>query len=53
MKLHFIWPGKTKDERLRSLMEEYLKRVLNLIQRVNEYGVENKHDLTEQTHFML
>ena len=27
MKLHFIWPGKTKDERLRSLMEEYLKRL--------------------------
>ena len=27
MKLRFIWPGKTKDERLRSLAEEYLKRL--------------------------
>lgn len=27
MKLRFIWPGKTKDERLRSLTEEYLKRL--------------------------
>lgn len=27
MKLRFIWPGKTKDERLRSLIEEYLKRL--------------------------
>jgi len=27
MKLKFIWPGKTKDERLRSLIEEYLKRL--------------------------
>ena len=27
MKLRFIWPGKTKDERLRSLVGEYLKRL--------------------------
>lgn len=27
MKLRFIWPGKTKDERLRSLTEDYLKRL--------------------------
>ena len=27
MKLRFIWPGKTKDERLRSLIEDYLKRL--------------------------
>ena len=27
MHLRFIWPGKTKDERLRSLINEYLKRV--------------------------
>ena len=25
MRLKFIWPGKTKDERLRSLIEDYLK----------------------------
>ena len=27
MKIRFIWPGKTKDERLRSLVSEYLKRL--------------------------
>lgn len=27
MHLRFIWPGKTKDERLRSLTSEYLKRL--------------------------
>lgn len=27
MKLRFIWPGKTKDERLRSLIEEYFRRL--------------------------
>ena len=27
MRLRFIWTGKTKDARLRSLIEEYLKRL--------------------------
>ena len=27
MRLLFIWPGKTKDERMRSLIAEYLKRL--------------------------
>ena len=27
MKLRFIWPGKTKDERLRSFIDQYLKRL--------------------------
>jgi 23S rRNA (pseudouridine1915-N3)-methyltransferase len=27
VKIRFIWPGKTKDERLRSLVNEYLKRL--------------------------
>jgi len=27
MKIRFIWPGKTKDERLRSLIEDYGKRL--------------------------
>jgi 23S rRNA (pseudouridine1915-N3)-methyltransferase len=27
MKLRFIWPGKTKDERLRSLIDDYVKRL--------------------------
>jgi 23S rRNA (pseudouridine1915-N3)-methyltransferase len=27
MRIRFIWPGKTKDERLRSLIAEYAKRL--------------------------
>ena len=27
MRIRFIWPGKTRDERLRSLVDEYLKRL--------------------------
>ena len=27
MKIRFIWPGKTKDEHLRSLVKEYLRRL--------------------------
>ena len=27
MRLKFIWPGKTKDARLRSLIDEYAKRL--------------------------
>jgi 23S rRNA (pseudouridine1915-N3)-methyltransferase len=27
MRIFFIWPGKTRDERLRSLVAEYLKRL--------------------------
>ena len=27
MRFRFIWPGKTKDQRLRSLISEYLKRL--------------------------
>jgi uncharacterized protein HemY len=35
------------------MVEWVLKRVSNLIQRINYYGVENKYDLTGQTHSML
>ena len=31
MKLRFIWPGKTKDERLRSLIEDYSKRLSRFV----------------------
>ena len=31
MKLRFIWPGKTKDERLRALVAEYLKRLSRFV----------------------
>jgi len=27
MRIRFIWPGKTRDERLRSLVNEYLRRL--------------------------
>src|SRR6185436_1910489 len=31
MKLRFIWPGKTKDEQLRTLINEYLKRLQRFV----------------------
>jgi 23S rRNA (pseudouridine1915-N3)-methyltransferase len=31
MRLRFIWPGKTKDEHLRALAEEYLKRLSRFV----------------------
>jgi 23S rRNA (pseudouridine1915-N3)-methyltransferase len=31
MKTRFIWPGKTKDEHLRALINEYLKRLQRFV----------------------
>jgi 23S rRNA (pseudouridine1915-N3)-methyltransferase len=31
MKIRFIWPGKTKDEHLRALIIEYLKRLQRFV----------------------
>ena len=31
MKLRFTWPGKTRDERLRALVDEYLKRLQRFV----------------------
>ena len=31
MLIRFIWPGKTKDERLRALVAEYLKRLSRFV----------------------
>ena len=31
MKIRFIWPGKTKDEHLRVLINEYLKRLQRFV----------------------
>jgi 23S rRNA (pseudouridine1915-N3)-methyltransferase len=31
MKIRFIWPGKTKDEHLRALLAEYLKRLQRFV----------------------
>jgi 23S rRNA (pseudouridine1915-N3)-methyltransferase len=31
MKIRFIWPGKTKDEHLRALVGEYLKRLQRFV----------------------
>lgn len=45
MKLRFIWPGKTKDERLRSLIEEYLKRLSRFTRcEVTEVKESRTHD---------
>ena len=54
MRLKFIWPGKTKDERLRSLIEEYLKRLSRFTRcevtevkasRTRDAGAQNKESL--------
>src|SRR5262245_40713271 len=31
MKFRFIWPGKTKDEHLRAVVQEYLKRLQRFV----------------------
>src|SRR2546430_16948354 len=31
MRIRFIWPGKTKDEHLRALVDEYLKRLQRFV----------------------
>src|SRR5260370_25664163 len=31
MRIRFIWPGKTKDEHLRELIAEYLKRLTRFV----------------------
>src|SRR5215831_13588182 len=31
MKIRFLWPGKTKDEHLRALIDEYLKRLQRFV----------------------
>ena len=31
MKLRFTWPGKTRDEHLRALVDEYLKRLQRFV----------------------
>jgi 23S rRNA (pseudouridine1915-N3)-methyltransferase len=31
MRIRFIWPGKTKDEHLRALLGEYLKRLTRFV----------------------
>src|SRR4030095_9093316 len=31
MRIRFIWPGKTKDEHLRALINEYLKRLQRFV----------------------
>jgi len=31
MRIRFIWPGKTKDEHLRALVAEYLKRLARFV----------------------
>lgn len=31
MKIRFVWPGKTKDEHLRALVDDYLKRLRRFV----------------------
>jgi 23S rRNA (pseudouridine1915-N3)-methyltransferase len=47
MKLRFIWPGKTRDERLRSLIDEYLKRLSRFTRcEIVEVRESRTHDAT-------
>jgi 23S rRNA (pseudouridine1915-N3)-methyltransferase len=52
MHLRFIWPGKTKDERLRSLASEYLKRISRFgrceITEVRESTTRDKADVEKE-----
>src|SRR2546425_12299104 len=43
MRIRFIWPGKTKDELLRALVAEYLKRLSRFVR----CGMIETHDAAD------
>lgn len=43
MRFRLVWPGKTKDEHLRSLIEEYLKRLSRFV-RVEVTEIRESHN---------
>jgi len=57
MHLRFIWPGKTKDDRLRSLVNEYLKRLSRFtrceIVEVRESTTRNKTAIEKESRRVL
>jgi 23S rRNA (pseudouridine1915-N3)-methyltransferase len=57
MKVRFIWPGKTKDEHLRALINEYLKRLSRFarceIVEVREGDPDDRSSRVKETQRML
>ena len=57
MRIRFIWPGKTRDERLRSLIDEYLKRLSRFtrceVVEVKESGTRDAAALNKESQRML
>ena len=53
MRIRFIWPGKTKDEHLRALVAEYLKRLQRFVRceviELRELGRTDKAGIDKDT----
>ena len=52
MRIRFIWPGKTKDERLRALVAEYLKRLSRFV-RCETIETREAADLEKESRRLL
>src|SRR2546427_9966773 len=52
MSIRFIWPGKTKDERLRALVAEYLKRLSRFV-RCEMIETRDAADLEKESRRLL
>jgi 23S rRNA (pseudouridine1915-N3)-methyltransferase len=52
MRIRFIWPGKTKDERLRALVAEYLKRLSRFV-RCEMIETRDSADLKKESRRLL
>ena len=52
MRIRFIWPGKTKDERLRALTAEYLKRLSRFV-RCETIETRDAVDLKKESRRLL
>jgi len=52
MRIRFIWPGKTKDERLRTLVAEYLKRLSRFV-RCEMIETRDAADLEKESRRLL
>jgi len=52
MRIRFIWPGKTKDERLRALVAEYLKRLSRFV-RCEMIETRDAADLEKESRRLL
>jgi 23S rRNA (pseudouridine1915-N3)-methyltransferase len=57
MRICFIWPGKTKDERLRSLIAEYLKRLQRFVRceviETREVGGSDRTSIEKESRRLL